>query len=163
VRIGGLAKQTRVPVKTLRYYEEIGVLAIAHRNAQGYREYPDDAVDQVRFIRASQAVGLSLKEIREIIAHRQAGVVPCQQVLTLLQQRAYDYQERIDELTQARTTLDQLIARAQGLAPQDCLPGEVCHLIPSRSVVTGKDRLPNNRFPPNPQHATTSITVVNPD
>jgi DNA-binding transcriptional MerR regulator len=149
VRIGELAKQTRVSVKTLRYYEEIGVLAIAHRSAQGYRDYPDDTVDQVRFIKASQAVGLSLKEIREIIAHRQAGVVPCQQVLALLQKRAYDYQERIDELTQARTTLDQLVARAQELEPQDCLPGEVCHLIPSLSAVTGKDQLSNNRFQPN--------------
>lgn len=137
MRIGELSKQTRVAVKTLRYYEEIGVLANAPRGPQGYRDYPDEIVDQVRFIKASQAVGLSLKEIREVIAHRQAGVTPCQQVLALLQLRASDYQERIDELKLALATLNQLIERAQELEPRDCVAGGVCHLIPVPSADSG--------------------------
>ncbi|MGC9154475.1 MAG: heavy metal-responsive transcriptional regulator [Ferrimicrobium sp.] len=131
VRIGEISTATQVSVKTLRYYEAIGVLGAPLRTPEGYRDYSSDAIDQVRFVKASQSVGLALKEIKEIMAYREAGIVPCQHVLTLLQQRAAEYQNKIDELTQARATLDQLIDRAQNLDAQDCLPGNVCHLIPN--------------------------------
>jgi len=130
MRIGEVSKATQVSVKTLRYYETIGVPGALLRTPEGYRNYSSDSIDQVRFVKASQSVGLALKEIKEIMAYREAGIVPCQHVLTLLEQRAAEYQNKIDELTQARATLDQLIERAQNLDAQDCLPGNVCHLIP---------------------------------
>ncbi|WP_298339605.1 heavy metal-responsive transcriptional regulator [Ferrimicrobium sp.] len=130
MRIGEISRATQVSVKTLRYYETIGVLSAPLRTPEGYRNYSSDSIDQVRFVKASQSVGLALKEIKEIMAYREAGIVPCQHVLTLLEQRAAEYQNKIDELTQARATLDQLIERAQNLDAQDCLPGNVCHLIP---------------------------------
>ncbi len=92
MRIGQIAKVTHVPVKTLRYYEEIGVLSPPARTPEGYRDYPDEAIAQSNFVKASQSAGLSLKEIREILAYRRAGVVPCQHVLTLLNGRALEYQ-----------------------------------------------------------------------
>ncbi|WP_298211460.1 MerR family transcriptional regulator [Ferrimicrobium sp.] len=138
MRIGEISQATQVSVKTLRYYETIGVLNAPLRTLEGYRDYSSDAIDQVRFVKASQSVGLSLKEIKEIMAYRGAGIVPCQHVLALLQQRAAEYQEKIDELMLARAALDQLIDRAQNLNAKDCLPGNVCHLIPPhvRSTAT---------------------------
>lgn len=139
MRIGEISTATQVSVKTLRYYEAIGVLDAPLRTPEGYRDYSSDAIDQVRFVKASQSVGLALKEIKEIMAYREAGIVPCQHVLTLLEQRAAEYQNKIDELTQARATLDQLIDRAQNLSAQDCLPGNVCHLIPPHLSGTTTD------------------------
>lgn len=131
MRIGEVAKATRVPVKTLRYYEEIGVLAPPARTAEGYRNYSPEALDQVGFVKASQAVGLSLREIREVLAYRRAGVVPCQHVLLLLEQRAREYRDRIAELSDALATLEELIMRADRLRADDCSPNSVCHLIPA--------------------------------
>ncbi|MCI2975214.1 MAG: MerR family transcriptional regulator [Ferrimicrobium sp.] len=136
MRIGQIAKVTHVPVKTLRYYEEIGVLSPPARTPEGYRDYPDEAIAQINFVKASQSAGLSLKEIREILAYRRAGVVPCQHVLTLLNGRALEYQEKIAKLNEALATLRELIARAEQLNVDDCPPGNVCHLIPTALAQT---------------------------
>ena len=70
MRIGELAERAGTSVKTIRYYDRVGVLAPSARSASGYRLYSEDALDRYRFVRAAQAVGLRLGEIREIIALR---------------------------------------------------------------------------------------------
>ncbi len=133
MRIGEVAKISGVPVKTIRYYEEIGLLDVPSRSQSGYRDYGPEVIERLGFIRASQAFGLSLGEIREITAYRDRGEVPCAHVLELLRRRSAEIDERIEELQQARSVLDSLVARARKLRPQDCLPSGVCHLIPKGS------------------------------
>ena len=135
MRIGEVANRSGVPIKTIRYYEEIGVLAEPERSASRYRDYEPDVIDRLRFIRASQAFGLSLGEIREIVAYRDRGEVPCAHVLDLLRRRSREIDERIVELQQARSVLDGLVARARKLRPEDCSPSGVCHLIPKGNGV----------------------------
>jgi len=130
VQIGEVATVSGVPVKTIRYYEEIGVLEAPRRTASGYRDYSLDVLDQLAFIRSSQSVGLSLAQIREILKVRAEGVVPCQYVLSLLIERERDYRRKIAELIKARESVAALIERAQSLEPQACLPDNICHLIP---------------------------------
>ncbi len=134
MRIGEVAKMTGVSSKTLRFYEEIGVLSSPGRTPEGYRNYSKVAVDQINFIKASQAVGLSLREIRDIMVYRQREVVPCQHVLELLQQRSREYQDKIDELTKARSLIDLLVNRARDLDVKDCQPGDICHIIPQHEL-----------------------------
>jgi DNA-binding transcriptional MerR regulator len=153
MRIGQISKVTHVPVKTLRYYEEIGVLAPPARTPEGYRDYPEEAIASINFVKASQSVGLSLKEIQEIVAYRRAGVVPCQHVLGLLNERALEYQEKIAELNEALATLTELIARAKSLDVSDCLPGNICHLIPATST-----RLDGTRPDKQPSPSTPNAT-----
>jgi len=130
MRIGEVSKRSSVPVKTIRYYEQIGVLAEPLRSESRYRNYESDAIERLRFIRASQAFGLSLGEIREIAAYRDRGEVPCAHVLALLRRHSQEIDERIAELQHARSVLDGLVTRASKLRPEDCSPTSVCHLIP---------------------------------
>jgi MerR family transcriptional regulator, copper efflux regulator len=132
VRIGELADRSGVPVKTIRYYEEIGVLAPAARRASGYRDYDDPAIDRLAFIRAAQAVGLTLGEIRQIVALRDRGETPCTHVVELLEQRAEEIGRRVAELQRLQGDLVRLAARAKPLDAADCDPRSVCHVIAPR-------------------------------
>lgn len=77
--IGQLASITGERVKTLRYWTDFGLLT-AERRSSGYRHYPPEATEQVRFIRCAQAAGFTLDEIRRILAVRQDGRKPCEHV-----------------------------------------------------------------------------------
>ena len=130
MKIGEVAARVGVSVKTIRYYEEIGVLAEPRRLASGYRDYDLDTVERLRFIRASQASGLSLGEIRGITAYRDRGESPCAHVLELLRRRSQEIDENIAELQRARSVVEGLVRRSRRLRPENCSPSSVCHLIP---------------------------------
>ena len=129
MRIGELAEQAGISAKAMRYYEQIGILAPPARTPSGYRAHDQAALGCLEFVRAAQALGLSLGEIRQIIAFRDNGTAPCGHVAGLLQQRAADLDARIAELQQLRGELDRLAERARHLHPAQCPPERVCHLI----------------------------------
>lgn len=134
MKIGEVATRTGVSVKTIRYYEEIGVLAEPRRLASGYRDYDLDTVERLRFIRASQASGLSLGEIRGITAYRDRGESPCAHVLELLRRRSQEIDESIAELQRARKVIEGLVRRSRRLRPENCSLSSVCHLIPKTTA-----------------------------
>lgn len=127
--IGEIAHRSGIPAKTLRYYEEIGVLDPPARTSSGYRVYEEDVLGRLEFIRAAQAVGLSLGEIRGIVALRDAGQAPCGHVLELLRARSTEIDQTIDGLRRLQRQLTQLVERARGLDPAGCDPQRVCHLL----------------------------------
>lgn len=129
MRIGELAAHAGVPAKTIRYYEDIGVLDRPPRTPSRYRDYDDGAIQRLAFVRAAQAVGLTLGEIRSVIALRDRGEPPCAHVLALVAQRAAEVDRRIAELEALRTDLRRLGARARRLDPAACDPRRICHLI----------------------------------
>jgi DNA-binding transcriptional MerR regulator len=129
VLIGELATAAGVPTKTIRYYETVGLLDPPHRTASGYRNYDANAADRLAFIRAAQASGLTLGEIRSIIALRDRGVTPCGHVLQLLTARSSALDRRISELRELRGELHRLVERGRHLDPADCDPRRICHLL----------------------------------
>lgn len=129
MKIGELAERAGTSVKTIRYYDRIGVLAPSGRTEAGYRLYRDDALDRYRFVRAAQSVGLRLGEIRQIIALRDRGETPCDFVVELIGRREAELDERIGELERLRGELAALARRAQHLNPRRCDPRLVCHVI----------------------------------
>ena len=129
MQIGELAQRSGLSVKALRYYEYIGVLAAPPRTAGGYRDYDDVAVGRLEFVRAAQAVGLTLGEIREVIAYRERGEVPCGHVLDLILHHTAEVDRRVAELQRLRADLDRLARRARKLDPADCPASVVCHLL----------------------------------
>jgi MerR family copper efflux transcriptional regulator len=137
VRIGELAGRTGLSSSAIRYYERVGLVVPQGRTAGGYRDYDDGAVARLRFVEAAKTLGLSLEQIREILALRDRDEVPCAHVIELIQRRRDEVAKRIDELIVLLRDLDRLGERARGLSPADCLPDEVCHLIPRR--VPGQD------------------------
>jgi MerR family copper efflux transcriptional regulator len=66
--IGQLARRAGVGVETVRFYERQGLLAPPPRGTSGYRQYPQDAVARLHFIRRAKALGFSLREIRELLS-----------------------------------------------------------------------------------------------
>lgn len=129
MRISELARQSGLSTKTIRYYEQIGLLAPPDRTASGYRDYDHSALDRLAFVRAAQAVGLSLGEIRGVLALRDEGETPCGHVLELLRARSAELDRRIAELRSLRRELGHVVERAAGLDQADCDPSRICHLI----------------------------------
>ncbi|MDQ4089948.1 MAG: heavy metal-responsive transcriptional regulator [Actinomycetota bacterium] len=125
MRIGELAASASVPAKTIRYYEEIGLLPAPPRHPNGYRAYDESAGDRLRFVKAAQAVGFSLEEIREILSYRDRGEAPCARVLELVERRTQDLDERISALQRMQADLRALTARAR-TSPG---PADYCRLI----------------------------------
>jgi MerR family transcriptional regulator, copper efflux regulator len=130
MRIGELADQAGISTKAIRYYEQIGILPRPARNPSGYRSFDRTALGRLEFVRAAQAMGLTLGEIRQIIAFRDDGQAPCAHVTELLRRHAADLDARIRELQQLRAELRQLAERGTTLDPEDCPPERVCHIIP---------------------------------
>ena len=115
-----------VPAKTIRYYEAIGLLPPPRRHSNGYRSYDASAGDRLRFVKAAQAVGFTLTEIRQILTLRDAGEEPCGHVLDLVDRRARDITEQIAALEAMQAELRQLAARARAVSGGD---SSYCHLI----------------------------------
>lgn len=125
--IGELAQHTGTTAKTLRFYEDEGLLPEPGRTRSGYRDYPADALERVAFIRDAQRAGFTLRQIGPILPIRDGGQPPCAHVGQLIDQRLDEIEQRIAELRQTRTHLRELAHRTQQLDPADC--GGYCDII----------------------------------
>jgi MerR family copper efflux transcriptional regulator len=132
MRIGQLAARAGTTTKTLRFYEQAGLLPEAARTPSGYRHYDESVLDTLAFVKAAQAAGLTLAEIRDVIAARDLIGPPCQHVAALLDRHAAELDERIDHLRALRTEVQRLRERARTLDPEDCGKAAVCQVIPTR-------------------------------
>lgn len=135
MRIGELARRGGLAPTALRYYEKAGLLPEPVRTASGYRAYAADVLPRLAFIRAAQAVGLTVGEIREVIGIRDLGTAPCAHVLELIERRRAEVRSRIRELQQLERELTQLGDRGTGVDPADCDPAGICKIIPSEASV----------------------------
>ncbi len=131
MRIGDLAQRAGTTTKTLRFYELAGLLPQPQRTASGYRDYDDAVLDRLKFVKAAQAAGLTLGEIRGVIAAREDSGQPCAHVTALLDAHAVDLDERIAQLTVLREEVQRLRERARTLDPARCSADGICHVIPT--------------------------------
>ncbi len=109
--IGRAAAAAGLTAKTLRYYERLGLLSPAERTASGYRVYSAVDIRRLGFIVKAKHLGLSLREIREIVAIRDGGQVPCIHVQHLLQRKVRVFERQIASLTALRDELRRLARR----------------------------------------------------
>jgi MerR family mercuric resistance operon transcriptional regulator len=103
--IGQLARVAGVPVSTVRFYERRGLLKPDARTGSNYRAYSARTAERLKFIRAAQATGFSLKDIREMLALTDTQGPPCDEVAALIQHRLDDVKQRLRELRRVDRTL----------------------------------------------------------
>lgn len=127
--IGELAHTAGLPTRTVRYYERAGILPEPDRAANGYRIYNGDTLTRLKFIRTSQAAGLTLAEIRSIIDIRDAGQRPCTHVEELLAAKLADVRERRQQLAAMEAELEALIDRSRRLDPDHCNDDDICQIL----------------------------------
>jgi DNA-binding transcriptional MerR regulator len=130
MRIGELAATAGTTTKTLRFYEQTGLLPRAERAANGYRDYGPESLSRLDFIRRGRAAGLTLAQIREVIGIRDAGNAPCHHVYEILGARLVDIERQIADLEVLRAALIQRRDQA-GPAPDPstCPPDTVCRYV----------------------------------
>lgn len=110
--IGELAGELGLNPKTIRYYEDIGLLPEPERSASRYRLYEAADLERLRFILKAKAIGLTLGEIREILALRHDNRRPCAHVLELLDRKLADVDQQLAALSEFRRELLTLQAEA---------------------------------------------------
>lgn len=111
MRIKHLAGRAGVAPDTIRYYERVGLLGRAPRAANRYREYGEKSLEDLRFIHKAQALGLSLRDIKEVMEIAAGGRAPCEHVRTALNSRLLEVERRLRELNSLRSTLRQALTR----------------------------------------------------
>ena len=129
MRIGELAEEAGTTTKTLRFYEDQGLLPPAERTPAGYRDYDPGAVARVDFIHRGQAAGLTLAQIRQILDIRDRGQAPCEHVRDLLDSRLTELEEQIAQLVALRDTITQLRDQASPVDPETCAADQVCRYL----------------------------------
>jgi Cu(I)-responsive transcriptional regulator len=107
--IGRTAKAAGVNAQTLRYYERRGLIGRARRGRSGYREYADDAVAVVRFIKRAQALGFSLDEIESLIRLRGVRRGERHRVRAIAERKITEIEQKIAHLESMRRALAMLV------------------------------------------------------
>ena len=108
-QIGAIAKESGIPIKTIRYYEEIGLLESSGRTEGGFRLFAADVLNRLSFIKRSQGLGLSLSEIKEILSIHDQGELPCDHVKIKLQDKIAEIDHQIQQLLTLRSDLERLL------------------------------------------------------
>ncbi len=112
LKIGELAAKSGVAAKTIRFYEGAGVLPAPSRGANGYRLYGADALDLLRFVRQARGLGLTLGEIKELVAIRRRGEIPCRHVYRLIEEKAAEFERKLKDLAELRAVLRRSLRSA---------------------------------------------------
>ncbi|MBP0008964.1 heavy metal-responsive transcriptional regulator [Roseofilum sp. Belize Diploria] len=107
--IGQVKAQSGVPIKTIRYYEQLGLIAAVDRTEGGFRLFSPQVLSRLAFIRRSQHLGFSLQEIKQILHIHDQGELPCEQVRHNIKVKVTEIDRRITELKQLKQELLDLV------------------------------------------------------
>lgn len=114
MQIGQLAMQAGVAIDTVRYYERQGLLPPPERRASGYRQYGEQDIARLRFIRRAKELGFSLQEIQDLLRLSGNPQAKRADVRALAQQRLMDIEHKLRELEAMRATLAHLVGQCSG-------------------------------------------------
>lgn len=118
--IGQASASSGVPPKTIRFYEELGLLKPAERLANRYRAYDESNVQTLRFIRRARSLGFSLQEVNELLALYRNRRRTSEEVKRLALAHVAGLDHKISELTRIRNTIAELARRCHGDQRPEC-------------------------------------------
>lgn len=108
--IGSVAKQSGVSIKTIRYYDELGLLKVSGRTEGGFRLFDSDVLARLNFIKRAQSLGLTLSEIKDFLDVHDGGELPCEHIKPKLQDKLTAIDEQIRQLFILRQELQGLLS-----------------------------------------------------
>ncbi len=120
MNIGQAAKQSGLSTKMIRYYESTGLLAAANRSDSGYRLYSKNDLHTLEFIKRSRDMGFSLEEVGKLLALWQNKDRASAEVKALAREHIGILDQKIQELTELRETLNVLVDHCHGDDRPDC-------------------------------------------
>lgn len=126
-KIGTVATAAGVNVQTLRYYEQVGLIAKPSRTEGGFRLYAPETIRRVRFIKKAQALGFSLEEVRELLALDESPETTCRDVRDRVDAKVASIDAMLRQLKQLRRALVDL----GGRCPSDASSKRACPLLSS--------------------------------
>ncbi len=127
LQIGQVAVLSQVPIKTIRYYEELGLLKSSERTEGGFRLFSPNTIKRIAFIKRLQKLGSSLQEIFEILKVYDQGLAPCSEIKQQLEHQVSEIDRRIAELITLRDEISDLL---KDWNPTDkTTEGEICPIL----------------------------------
>lgn len=109
LKTGELAEKAEVNVETIRFYERKGLLPEPPRMESGYRSYPVENVQRIRFIKRAQQLGFSLKEIRELLNLRSDRTANCDEMRMLTEKKITEVRGKVNDLKHIEKALTELL------------------------------------------------------
>ena len=125
--IGQVTAKSKVPIRTIRYYESLGLLQSSGRTEGNFRQFSADVLTRLSFIKRAQKLGLSLEEIGEILKVYDGGKPACDRIQEKLQDKILDIERQIEQLLTLRGELKGVLSGWESLPikPEDT----ICPLI----------------------------------
>jgi MerR family copper efflux transcriptional regulator len=120
--IGEVARRAGVGVETVRFYEREGLLEEPPRRASGYRQYSEQVVARLHFIKRAKKLGFSLKEITELLLLRVDAQTSCEEVKQRTAAKIAEVERKLVELQRMQQALLQVASLCTGQGPASCCP-----------------------------------------
>jgi MerR family transcriptional regulator, copper efflux regulator len=127
LKIGEVATKSGLSVKTIRYYDEIGLLIpTVERSAGGYRLFSPQVLQRLAFIRRSQSLGLHLSEVQQILRVHDQGELPCGEVRQHLEAKLVEIRQQIEALETLELELEGILLGWQDQPAEARLTQTIC-------------------------------------
>jgi DNA-binding transcriptional MerR regulator len=122
LKIGDVARRAELSIDAVRFYEREGLLGRVRRSTAGQRQYDDEAVRRLAFVRRATALGFSLAEVKSLLTLRVSARTPCGRVRERALAKLTDIDRRITALQQMRGALARLAAGCENEAVTGTCP-----------------------------------------
>ena len=125
--IGQVTALSQVPIRTIRYYESLGLIEACDRTEGGFRQFDENILARLAFIKRSQSLGLSLQEIGELLQVYDRGELPCHDVQAKLENKIVDIDKQIEQLLTLRSELNGILSGWENFS--NLQEGTICPVI----------------------------------
>lgn len=143
LKIGQVALAAGLPIRTVRYYESIGLLGpTVERAVSSYRLFDAAVLARLAFIRRCQRLGLSLKEIRAILQVHDQGQLPCQEIRDHLQDKLQEIEQQIADLQVLKDQIQSLLSDWRIPAGSSTASEVICPILQNPGADESVSNLP---------------------